>query len=50
MPNIKRVKSIGDKTKIEYLESKLAEAYAVIDYLAMMTDVEIPVEEVDDNE
>lgn len=39
---IRKVKSIKDLTQIELLNSKLAKANAIIDYLAMMTDIELP--------
>lgn len=44
MPRVIRKKSIENSNQIELLTSKLAEANSIIDYLAMMTDVDIPEE------
>lgn len=43
--DIKKVGSIEEKAKIELLTSRLAKANATIDYLAMMTDTDLPNEE-----
>ena len=42
---VKRTKSIQDATQIELLNAKLAKADATIDYLAMMSDIDLPSEE-----
>lgn len=45
MPKITRNKSIETDIKIEALNSTLAKINAEKDYIAMMTDVELPEEE-----
>jgi hypothetical protein len=45
MPAVKRNKSIKDMTEIESLRAENVTLRALLDYTAMMTDVELPEEE-----
>ena len=46
----KRVMSPADQAALENAEAQAAKNAANIDYIAMMTDVEIPTEEVNEDE
>ncbi len=51
MPGIKKNKSIVETVEIERLRAENAKAKAMTDYIAMMTDVELPEEsEANENE
>lgn len=44
-----RVLDLVSKRKIETLQSELAKQAGLVDYIAMMSDVEIPEQEVEDS-
>lgn len=40
-----KIENFPEKRQIEYLHAELAKQAGLVDYIAMMADVEIPVEE-----
>lgn len=44
-----KIKDFVSKRKIEHMEAELVKQKAVSDYLAMMSDIETPEQEVDEN-
>lgn len=42
---VEKIKNLSEKRQIEYLHAELAKQAGLVDYIAMMADVEIPVEE-----
>ena len=42
---LRKIENFSEKRQIEYLRAELAKQAGLVDYIAMMADVEIPVEE-----